>query len=143
MRFTSEKLVTRARSSSTKVLSALSAGVINKANGGAQRPSLELQNSVVSQVKDWSSVPKNRTVHELDSSDLLVGSERSVLEACDDAELGAGNVIYLTDSEGNVIYWYNPETGETVWYNTDDNADNTQPAWSSERLQPCRCRRCE
>lgn len=36
--------------------------VINKANGGAQRPSLELQNSVVSQVKDWSSVPKNRTV---------------------------------------------------------------------------------
>lgn len=36
--------------------------VINKANGGAQRPSLELQNSVVSQVKDWNNVPTNRTV---------------------------------------------------------------------------------
>lgn len=35
--------------------------VIDKANGGRLRPSDDAKNAVPSQVKDWSSVPKNRT----------------------------------------------------------------------------------
>lgn len=39
----------------------VTANVVNKINGGVNRPSDEDMNKVPSQVKDWSSVPKNRT----------------------------------------------------------------------------------